>query len=78
MIAGCYTLHLYCDNYDSTVLGCNGHEYNEFPHQYHAELGSTCRAKARAAGWQVNYKTGEAICPRCNNAAKRQCNAQGG
>lgn len=66
MIAGCYSLDLYCDNYDPRVEGCNGHAYDEFPHQYTDELGSKCRARARADGWLVNYKTGKAICPKCN------------
>ena len=66
MIAGCYTLDLYCDNYNPEALACNGHRFGEFPHQYHDELGSKCRAQAKADGWKVNYKTGAATCPKCN------------
>lgn len=66
MYAGCYTLDLYCDNYDPTVLGCNGHTFDEFPHQFTHELGSRCRQNAKKAGWRVNYKTGAALCPKCN------------
>lgn len=65
MITKGYTLDLYCDRYTSAVLGCNGHDYGEFPHQFFDELGSRCRAAARKAGWKVNYKTGSAICPKC-------------
>lgn len=66
MIAGCYLLDLYCDNYDETVLGCKGHKFDEFPHQFTDEIGSRCRTMARKKGWRVNYKTGAATCPKCN------------
>lgn len=67
MIAGCYTLHLYCDNYDPCNLG--KHSFDEFPHEFTHELGSTCRRIAKERGWKVNYTTGSALCPKC---AKRK------
>jgi hypothetical protein len=72
VIAGCYTLHLYCENYDPNVSGCNGHRYDEFPHQFYDELGSVCRPQAKRAGWSVNYKTGRAICPKCTAQQARK------
>jgi len=71
MIAGCYSLHLYCDNYDYASVTRGGHEFEEFPHEFTAELGSTCRADARKLGWKFNIRKGEATCPKCN-AAKRK------
>lgn len=66
MVTGGYVLHLYCDRFDPNVIGCNGHAFHEFPHEYIDELGSKCRANAKADGWKVNYKTGFALCPKCN------------
>lgn len=63
MTAGCYTLHLYCGNYDAARPG--DHRYGEFPHQFVNEHGGKCRGAAKRAGWVVNYKTGKAICPKC-------------
>lgn len=74
MIAGCYSLDLYCSKgegltYEEDMLL---HKHDEFPHQYTDEHGSTCRAMARAAGWILNLKTGEAVCPRCANTQRRK------
>ena len=66
MIVGAYVLNLYCDNYQPRLIGCGGHEFGEFPHQYVAQHGSTCRRRARAAGWKLNLRTDKATCPRCN------------
>ncbi len=63
MWAGCYTLDLYCENYDPKNRGV--HDWNEFPHQFTNELGSVCRAKARKEGWIIK-KDGTAICPKCS------------
>ena len=57
-IAGCYTLHLYCDN-------ANGnHAWGEFPHELTHELGSSCRKEARRRGW-VFHRNGTVTCPKC-------------
>jgi hypothetical protein len=66
MIAGCYSLHLYCDNYTIESVQRGEHEFEEFPHEYTDELGSKCRAEARRDGWKFNWKHGAAICPKCN------------
>lgn len=69
MMVGCYTLDLYCDN-ESTEHEHSGTSYDEFPHQFTGEIASECRAKARRAGWQLNLRTGKAICPKCAGKAK--------
>lgn len=63
MIAGAYSLHLYCDNES------DDHAYKEFPHEYVDEFGSSCRRRARKAGWKL-YRDGRAICPKCNMKKK--------
>lgn len=66
MIAGAYTLDLYCEN--SPENQEDGlHRYQEFPHQYIDEFGSKCRSRARAAGWKLDLLTGRAWCPKCNS-----------
>ena len=73
MIVGCYTLDLYCDRFSVSpgeVTDEHGHWYNEFPHQFTAELGSECRAKAKQRGWKLNLKDGTALCPKCSGKRK--------
>lgn len=60
---GCYTLQLYC-TFRTGQCPDPPHEYNEFPHEFNHELGSTCRRLARKAGW-ILRQDGEAICPKC-------------
>lgn len=71
MIAGCYTLHLYCDNYNITggEITDGVHKYNEFPKVYIHELGSTCRRLARKDGWTIT-RDGRAYCPKCTRRKK--------
>lgn len=64
MIAGCYTLDLYCDKDNKN------HSYNEFPHTYIAEKGSDCRRAARKDGW-ILTRDNEAICPKCSKKRKK-------
>ena len=61
MIAGCYTLDLYCSKFKQhdTI-----HVWNEFPHQYTDEFGSACRKAARLDGW-VFKRNGVVLCPKC-------------
>jgi hypothetical protein len=54
---GCYLLDLYCQWENPE------HKYNEFPHQFTAEKGSTCRKEARKKGWK--FSDGFATCPKC-------------
>lgn len=68
MIAGCYLLHLYCENRRKAD---GVHEYDEFPHEYTHEFGSRCRADARKDGWKLT-KDGKAYCPKCNLKNKRK------
>lgn len=62
MIVGCYLLSLYCD---ATAVPAGRHVFAEFPHDFTSEFGSTCRRKARRAGWKLDLKTGMALCPKC-------------
>ena len=73
MIAGCYTLELYCENYKAGVNfpDEHGHKWDEFPWTYSHELGSRCRAKARKAGWKL-LLDGTAFCPKCNKRSNDQ------
>lgn len=74
MIAGTYALDLYCENGNDnskTWPDKHGHAFREFPWQYTDEHGSTCRARARRAGWSINRKTGAALCPNCNPASPK-------
>lgn len=74
MIAGCYSLDLYCENSDHksrTWPDKHGHAWGEFPHQYTDERGSVCRAMARKAGWKLDRRAGTALCPKCNPASPR-------
>lgn len=68
MIAGCYSLDLYCENY---AINDGVHEYGEFPHVYTDEYGSRCRADARKDGWVLKLQEGKAICPKCTSHLKR-------
>lgn len=72
MIAGGYALDLYCDSpkpwtasKTNSLIDAYGHRYNEFPHQYTAELGSQCRADAKKDGWKFT-RDGRVLCPKCN------------
>lgn len=74
MIAGCYSLDLYCDNVDHKAPAWpdkRGHQWGEFPHQYTGEFGADCMARAKLAGWKINRKTGAALCPNCNPASPK-------
>ena len=66
MQVGCYVLDLYCDN---TKIDFEEdmkiHSFNQFPHTYTAEFGSTCRREARERGWTINKD--KIICPECNS-----------
>jgi len=59
---GCYTLDLYCDAENSN------HAFDEFPHQFIDQKGSSCRRMARRRGW-VFKRDGTTICPRCSGKA---------
>ncbi len=69
VIAGTYTLHLYCDNLGNFPDGT--HEFREFPWEYTDEYGSNCRSRARQAGWRIDWKKGIALCPKCNPSSPR-------
>jgi hypothetical protein len=63
MLAGAYTLDLYCDNPD-----CPDDRGN--PWQYFAELGTTARREARDAGWIITPD--KQICPKCSGKKKKR------
>lgn len=60
MIAGCYSLDLYCDNERIK------HPYGEFPHQFTGETFGECARTARARGWIISRDRSRAICPMCS------------
>lgn len=62
MIAGCYTLDLYCDNPDCASQGTG-------PDQYTAETGATCRRNARQRGWIITDD--RQICPACSGKKRK-------
>lgn len=70
MQIGCYTLDLYCDCTDvqsdtnDSSNASTTHVFREFPHQFTAELGSSCRKQAIRAGW-VLHRDGTTTCPKC-------------
>lgn len=63
MLAGCYTLDLYCDHPDCT-------DNRDGPWQYTAETGATCRREARDAGWLITDE--KQICPKCSGKKRKQ------
>ena len=65
MMVGGYSLDLYCDEVDGadkTVTDALGHRYDEFPHTYYGEHGSTCRRDTRRHGWTLGKRV---LCPKC-------------
>jgi hypothetical protein len=68
MMAGCYTLDLYCDAKN------DAHGFREFPHQFFDEFGSVCRRRARQAGWRIGDPNRDVpdLCPKCNPRSKRR------
>jgi hypothetical protein len=60
MIAGCYTLDLYCDYED------RAHPSFYFPHQFFGETYGECARQARRSGWTIGPKRSKAICPLCS------------
>jgi hypothetical protein len=62
---GIYTLDCYCN------AKSRHHAYDEFPHQFTHELGSTCRRLARKRGWLIDYKRNIFLCPKCNPKSRR-------
>ena len=74
MIAGAYSLDLYCDNAEGSWRGRSrddyGHVYDEFPHNFTAETRQECIKQARDNGWLVNYYKNKDLCPKCSKKAK--------
>lgn len=67
MIAGCYSLDLYCDYCDrNTCTGSNR------PDKFNAETGGECRKNARKRGWRLDWSAGLAKCPACVKAKKTE------
>lgn len=70
MLAGGYSLHLYCDNESARDVGHDAaakpgeHRYDEFPHQFTAETGAQCRREAVRRRWLFT-RDGKHYCPRC-------------
>jgi len=70
MQAGSYTLHLYCDKkpWHEHALG---YAMPNPMGEYGGEIGSSCRARARKAGWML-HRDGRATCPECNPRKGKQ------
>jgi hypothetical protein len=69
MIAGAYTLDLYCENNQPKHGGFTddfGHTFDEFPHTYVAQTRQECITQARKNGWLVNWHKDRALCPKCS------------
>lgn len=64
MLAGGYTLDLYCDG-----EGCLHGQYEMYPAKqtFFAEHGSACRRLARRQGWKF-LPEGDMLCPKCRAA----------
>jgi hypothetical protein len=71
MIAGCYSLDLYCrferlpihfEHLDGAIVP-HRHFSDEFPHQFTAQTERSCMEQARARGWK--FSNHDATCPRC-------------
>lgn len=62
MQVGCYSLDMYCD-----AQGCP--DRYDMPHTYTAELGTTCRRRARKDGWSLSSKGDR--CPKCVKGGRR-------
>lgn len=68
MIVGCYSLDLYCENFDIAKDQAEdelGHKYNDFPDQFTGHSRAECVRNARRRGWIVNISGGKAYCPMC-------------
>lgn len=65
MIVQGYSLELYCDEVSED------HEFNEFPHRYTGEKGSTCRRSAREDGW-ILHRDRHATCPKCSGKTPKE------
>lgn len=68
---GCYTLDCYCDRKSGA------HCYGEFPHQFTAETGTSCRKQARKKGWRLDYRNDVFLCPKCNPRSPYKAAAKG-
>lgn len=67
MIAGGYTLHLYCDYCDT-----NQRSGSMVPDEFFAETGGECRKNARKRGWRLDWSAGLAKCPACVKTKKTE------
>jgi hypothetical protein len=72
VIAGCYTVDLYCENADSGSPGKRGEcptSWHYFPSQYTGETWGECIRQARRRGWTVT-RDRLAYCPDCSGKRK--------
>lgn len=59
MIASGYSMDLYCQ-----VKG-NQHAYRKGQAQFFGETWAECAKQAREAGWKIDKRKRECICPDC-------------
>lgn len=70
MIAGCYSLHLYCRNEGLPVYYGDGpvplgHHRAMHPDPFLGQTLAECRAQSKKAGWTWQ-RDGDVTCPLCN------------
>ena len=64
MMAGGYTLDLYCIHMGE-FPDAAGHPYGYFPKQFFGETFSACMKQAKQAGWRYTRTKEDVICPLC-------------
>ena len=64
--AGCYVLHVYCDDPGHTLWRDGFPEW-----EYTGETRAECRRQAKRDGWKYR-KDGTTICPACARRAARR------
>lgn len=71
MMAGAYTLDLYCDaaRYNERGKDSNpNHAHDEFPHQFVEHDRAQAFRAARRRGWLISDK--RQLCPKCSGKRK--------
>lgn len=76
MIAGCYSLDLYCRNYMPTIgesqkecLLVDQNGLHNFPKIFAGHTEGECKRQARKLGWSFQ-RDNDVTCPACNGKLK--------
>ena len=67
MIAGCYSLDLYCEDAEGGPCPV---PWNKFPDTFTGETWGQCVRQARRAGWRIT-RDRRAYCPECSGKKDR-------